>query len=445
MQLTLKVRSYCSQSPTEPQARTFDSFPIIIGRSTACNYILNDDSRYISSNHAVILSQNGKLLIQDTSANGVYLNGDSEPIGRGISVALNHEDTLAIGDYTLTATLQSPVQSNMAGGVDDPFSNFASSSKGLSTASTPPSYDPFKGDEPDWTPASANIDDPFADGWDSIEKPASAEERPTVSRDSDWSDWPTEGPEASNSNTASTRHNTRAQDAFSPSNDDSGWPSTSSTNQPLPTSTHRTTNHSDASKDALDILLRAASLRESDFDKRDSTEVLDQTGKLLAQMTDAMMVLLQSRMELKNAIRTDVTTLSHSGNNPLKFSMSSADALTKLLANNADGYLQSDRAIQEAVEDLKLHQLAMLEGMKSAVKSLLLQFDPDTLANTLVKTGGISANIPIKREAKLWELFCKQYDTICEEAVNDFGDLFGQEFRRSYDKSISKLGRRSDF
>lgn len=162
-------------------------------------------------------------------------------------------------------------------------------------------------------------------------------------------------------------------------------------------------------------------------------------------MVDAMMVLLQSRAELKNAIRSDVTTLSRSGNNPLKFSVNSVDALTKLLANDTEGYLQADSAVQEAVDDLKLHQLAMLEGMKSAVRSLLVQFDPAMLARELEKTGGLTANIPITREAKLWELFCEQYDAIRDEAVNNFADLFGTEFRKAYEKRIMKMGRKPDF
>ncbi len=107
--------------------------------------------------------------------------------------------------------------------------------------------------------------------------------------------------------------------------------------------------------------------------------------------------------------------------------------------------MSADRAIQEAVDDLKLHQLAMLDGMKAAVKSMLLQFDPSKLAKSLEKSGGLSANIPITREAKLWEMFCEQYDAIREEAVSDFGELFGTEFRKAYEKRIRQLGRSPDF
>jgi type VI secretion system protein len=484
MRITLKIRSYCTQGPIDPQERVFDSFPIIVGRSSACNYILNDPSRYISSNHALITLEGGQLLIQDTSANGLYINGDAEPVGRGQNSALSHEDTLAIGDYTLSVAIENANPAASASSVDDPFADLQSNSSGQNVSSAPQTFDPFRGDEPDWTPVSAETDDPFGDDWDISEKPESSQDSPSDSHDSDWSDWSNGDDSASETNFASPSTQPRKPAAPSSPNDEFDWlqgtsdetvsipsqlpdngrpkpPSRqsrhsrpqssqaakspkspfSNINQPQPAASSRPA----ASSDTLQTLLNAASLRGSDFENRDTTEVLEQTGRLLAQMTDAMMVLLQSRMELKNAIRSDVTTLSRSGNNPLKFSYNSSDALTKLLTSNSEGYVESEQAIQEAVDDLKLHQLAMLEGMKSAVKSLLLQFDPDKLTDMLGKTGGISANIPISRDAKLWQLFCNQYDTICEEAVSDFGDLFGAEFRKAYEKSIRKAGRRPDF
>jgi len=274
-------------------------------------------------------------------------------------------------------------------------------------------YDPFRGDEPDWTPPSTGSDDPFGGDWDSNDSAAGSSI--ASSDDNDWADWPDEPARAR------PDHDARRSSAASRAAAASG------------------------NAESLDILLRAASLRESDFNHLQEAEILEQTGKLLAQMVDAMMVLLQSRTELKNAIRSDITTLSRSDNNPLKFSFDAADALTKMLANRDDGYLEPERAIEQAVDDLKLHQLAMLEGMKSAVRAVLLQFNPETLSGNLEKTGGISANIPITREAKLWELFCDQYEAIREEAMNDFTEVYGREFRKAYESRIRKMGRTPDF
>nr|MBX2825479.1 type VI secretion system-associated FHA domain protein TagH [Gammaproteobacteria bacterium] len=154
----------------------------------------------------------------------------------------------------------------------------------------------------------------------------------------------------------------------------------------------------------------------------------------------------QSRTELKNAIRTDVTRLARENNNPLKFSTGPEDAMMKLLAPHTQrGFLPADTAIDQAIDDLKMHQLAMLEGMKAAVRSMLVQFDPDKLEQKLEKNNRLTANIPITREAKLWELFQEKFSDIREEAVSDFNELFGREFRKAYDRRIKELGRKPDF
>ncbi len=504
MRLTLKVRSYCDQPPRDQQVRSFDSFPVIVGRSNACDYCLDDASRYISSNHALILLEGGQLLVQDTSANGVYLNGAAEPVGRGRNVILNNADSLAIGDYTLSVGIVNAA--SPAGAVDDPFADFDSGTSSQSSAAAPATYDPFRGDEPDWTPPSAQSSDPFANDLDIVDTPGRGRSDPATSSDGGWADWIDDADNSVDKPGSPPRQSDGAPQTSN--DDDFSWiPGSSSETVSIPDSLpvshkplepHRSrpqqaaksirqstrassnppqdranlnaraqhsprvattpsrnpsrqppatpaSGHSENVLTSLDAVLSAASLSKSDFAHLDDTEVLAQTGRLLAQMVDAMMVLLQSRTELKNAIHSDVTTLSRSGNNPLKFSFDAADALTKLLAHDTEGYMSADSAVKEAVDDLKLHQLAMLEGMKSAVKSLLLQFDPDKLARKLEKTGGISANFPITREAKLWELFCEQYDAIHEEAVNDFSELFGAEFQKAYENRVRKMGRNPDF
>ena len=502
MRLTLTVRSYCDQAPADAQSRSFDTFPVIIGRSNSCHYSLQDASRYISSNHAVVVLDNNQLLIQDTSANGVYINGASEPVGRGSSTALNNGDSLAIGDYALSVAIDNHQVSSANAVVDDPFAEFANGPAAAPAA--PAAYDPFRGAEPDWTPPS-QASDPFGDDWDindNVQAAPAAAPGSAGGGEEEWADWDVDARPATPSQQAPVpRQSQPAAD------DDFDWlPGTSSETVSIPPSLPGSEQaqppprmnrpaspafpaHAEyppieppagparrapipqaprppaqpneyaqrqatpqanrgagrGSEQALETLLRAATLREADFSRYSEADVLERTGQLLALTVDAMMVLLQSRAEIKNAIKSDVTTLSRSDNNPLKFSFSAADALTKLLADDVDGYMRADHAIKEAVDDLKLHQLAMLDGMKAAVKSMLLQFDPNKLAKNLEKSGGISANIPITREAKLWELFCEQYDAIRDEAVNDFGELFGAEFRKAYEKRIRQLGRNPDF
>jgi len=387
MQLTLKVLSYCDQHVSESQIRTFDTFPIVIGRSDTCNYRLEDPSQYVSSNHAVILIEDDKLFIRDTSSNGVYINGITEPIGRQRSVALNDNDTLAIGDYMLSVR----TTNSHASAAENPLSKQDNHSKSSAQ--------------------QALLDNNELD----IVHLATNEMNPDV--------------DLGNSDA----------DAPKPSNlmPKDKQPDLASTFLALKQQKVSAGNHKSVlnkPNNQVGILLRAASLDDSDFSHLNESVVLENSGRMLAQMVDAMMVLLSSCTEIKEYIQSDNTTPSPNNNNPLKFSASSTDALSTLLSNDNPGYVPSDEAIKESVDDLKLHQLALLEGMKLAIRSLLLKLDPNKLAQKIESNEPLGNNVPVTHKAKLWELFCEQYDEIREEATNDFQALLGTEFRKYYEQ-----------
>jgi len=443
MRLTLKVRSYCGQPTADARVRSFDSFPIIIGRSTSSDYFLDDESRYISSNHAVVVVENNGLSIQDTSANGVYLNGSAEPIGHGRSQNLSDNDSITIGDYTIGIHIDLVNQNQSNESSSDPFDAFS------------PDFDPDaptraagvihnSGPSHDWTPPSASggaaQDDPFDDLWSESEPKASPGTNNPKKTGSDWADW--SGDDEQSSQSAAHAHQ---QDTPARSAEPFPEPRVNRQAAQPPPQQHQTAAAS-SDVNALGTILGAAGMNPADFTGVDQQVLAQQIGRLLASSVDALVILLHTRAELKNAVRTDVTSLSRVDNNPLKFAISSNDALNKLLLpKNQRGYLDADRAIHEAVDDLKAHQIAMLDGMKAAMKATLIRFNPSVLAKKLEATGSLSASIPITREAKLWELFTEQYASINDEALNDFNDFFGKEFRIAYEQRIRELGRSPEF
>ena len=436
MQLTLRLQSYCGQPTDNKREKTFERFPVFIGRSPSCDYVLDDVSKYISSNHATVIEENNQLLIQDTSSNGVFLNGATDSLGRGKTTPLTHGDTVTIGDYSLTVSV------GAATTADDPYGDFEPPPAAKS-ADDP--FDPFRGEELDWTPVSSK-QEKVDDVWD--DEPA-APVASSTTEDSDWANWP------------DNRKNSNAP-AEQPSTDPFDWLPESSSEpksapqpqrsaeaapgRPEPPARSAPVQERPAAEPNLDALFRAAGLNPSDFNSIDPAVLHETLGMLLRSSVDGMMALLQSRAELKNAIRADITRLSRENNNPLKFSADPEEALMKLLSSHAQrGYLPPDVAVNQAVEDLKVHQLAMLEGMKAAVRALLKQFDPEQLVHKLEKSSPLAANIPITREAKLWQLFEEKFSSIHEEAVSDFNELFGREFRNAYLRRIRKMGRDIDF
>lgn len=532
MQLTLSIRKDNGIPSHDNGPKSFDEFPIIIGRSSSCHFVLADQSRYISSNHAVVSEDQGVLYLEDTSANGVYINASSVPIGRGHSTKLNDGDTIAIGDYSLEARIH-----EHSVDTDDPFA-FVKESEPEQKQ-----HDPFEGSDLDWTPPSQKSNDfdvdentwdelssspkiedssqiakqnnndnhdDWADAWTSLshskEKPTPAIEpvlaetvdekitaeteiadifaipetndlsatpdRPALSATPEipldsvapdipeasastgnepWFDFPsTESPKPKIKEQARHTRHTSSEDETKPNTVAVQQPSPSprpkppivrkKSPRPISRASSAQPNSNPGSEQALHAFFKAAQLQQKDFADQSPEALMTQTGKLLNLAIDGMMVLLQSRAEIKNAIRSDVTQLNRVDNNPLKFSYDARDALNKLLSEDSrGGYLHADIAMQQSIEDLKVHQVALLEGMKAAVKALLMDFDPEKLESSLEKKHPIAANIPITRDAKLWQLYQEHYSDIKEDAVNSFGDIFGIEFRKAYENRIKDM------
>ena len=78
-----------------------------IGRSLQNDWILPDPDRYISGRHATIDFKGGIYYLNDTSSNGVYLNGDCEPLGKGKPQRLFNGDRIRMGDFEIVVSIDS--------------------------------------------------------------------------------------------------------------------------------------------------------------------------------------------------------------------------------------------------------------------------------------------------------------------------------------------------
>jgi len=49
--------------------------------------------------------------------------------------------------------------------------------------------------------------------------------------------------------------------------------------------------------------------------------------------------------------------------------------------------------------------------------------------------------MPMGRKAKLWELYLQRYDSIRDEARDNFHELFGKAFLQAYEQQVDQLRR----
>lgn len=414
MKLTIKVVEDNGQAPIGKLEYDVEQLPIFLGRAEDCNIVLPDETKYVSGMHAYFTHENDQLFVHDLSTNGVFVNGSTERLRKGNRQLVQHGDHLLIGDFRLKCLtgnndkeeVEPPqgVQSTAAGGIQR-LESAPGSADGVTTK-LQDSEDPILKDFPDlptdW-PDDSPPDAPEPEG----EKSPSA-----VGVESDWpEDWP--------------KGNGRADI-------DAPKATTSNESDPGPQT---------ANRELLEIFLHTLNLDEElSIDLSDQILVA-RVAYLLKHSVEGIRQLLAARQDIKHSFKADLTRIGSEANNPLKISPDLHSTWRILLAEEKNpSYMSAERAITEAVQDLKIHQLATLDGMKAAVQSILTQFDPEHLQTRLEKSSPLAASIPITRETKLWDLFTEHYSEINTQAVQDFDKLFSEEFRRAYERRAEESG-----
>jgi predicted component of type VI protein secretion system len=76
-----------------------------IGRGQDNDWVLPDPQRYLSVHHARVRCYQGVYYIEDTSTNGVFLNGSTRALGKNASPPLRDGDRLRMGSYELQVSI----------------------------------------------------------------------------------------------------------------------------------------------------------------------------------------------------------------------------------------------------------------------------------------------------------------------------------------------------
>lgn len=105
MPLLLEITSEHKELLGPDCVRQFGETGGTIGRALDNDWILPDPDRFISGRHATIDFRAGAWYLADISTNGVYLNGEDEPLGRGNPRRLFDGDRLRMGDFEFLVRL----------------------------------------------------------------------------------------------------------------------------------------------------------------------------------------------------------------------------------------------------------------------------------------------------------------------------------------------------
>lgn len=501
MPLILTITSARCEDSALQRTKVFETRGGTIGRTQGNDWVLPDPERFVSGAHAKIQYRDSVYYLGDTSTNGVFVNGSSQPVGAGNFVPLRNGDRLLIGDYEISVAIEGEGEGEGASagfaGPDDSLAADAPSPPGNPVPSAippaPPPSEEASGEDPfaflDAAPLSSPA--PWAPGASTAtgEENAAQGVRPSLDQGTPLEDFlappgasPTPIPEdwdMTGFAPAASPANRRASSEVDPASDigggtsgqipmresvdDSphGIPPTpvvtppgaapreeapmpgSPDGRPFETPTSPVVTPSDPGGNdasvALGWFLHGAGLGDLSIAPDSAASLMTAVGGMFRELVQGAMEILMARSSLKSEFRMTMTTVRPAENNPLKFSVDLEEALRALLTKQGPGYLAPADAVHEAVMDIKGHQMAMMAGMQAAFRELLRRFDPQLVEQMAGKGGKLGAMMPVGRKAKCWELYGQQYKDILREAEDHFQRLFGEEFARAYEEQIEQL------
>lgn len=397
MALQLEIVSEHRDIVGDDAVREFSETGGTIGRSLQNDWILPDPDRYISGRHATIDYKAGAYYLADTSSNGVFINGDCEPLGKGNPRRLFNGDVIRLGDFVINVSIDAGESVVMPLDEDD----------------TPATSDHAHAmvDESAMKTGLLLLDEEAITGDDEFQSALfGGSNNVEAADDPEFDPLPPaeEMPPAENAKPAPASLAAADLDV----------------------------------KEFFNAFLAGLGIDRSDLSPQaDLNEIMRNVGEVLREFVDGSTQLLASRANLKNAFRLDQTSALPSHNNPLKLSANSRDSILQLLVGKEGEYLGPRDAVREVCRDLLFHQDALLDAMNNAFLEFADRFDPAELQEGFDRELGSGPLAKLTSRFKYWKLFVDFYPVITDTDGGRFPQVYMEEFVNAYERQIDEYRR----
>ncbi len=405
MPLLLEIISEHRDLVGDDAVREFGEGGGTIGRSLENDWILPDPDRYISSRHATIDCKGGMYYLADTSTNGVYVNGERDPVGKGNPRRLFNGDHLRMGDFEFVVAI-------------DRGESIVMPLEGEQTA-VPEPIGMMVPEESLRSGVQLLDEEELADRHDFARLLESDTPTPLA---------------AARAPVPAKKSISKVHGSLEP--DFNGVVGKDVEPDLSPTRLEVSAN------DLFDCFLDGLGLSRADLHPGvDPAEVMQNAGQVFKAFVEGVTQMVSSRRNLKSAFSLDQTTILPRHNNPMKMSEDVGDLLRQLLVGREGEYLGPRDSAREACRDLFYHQEALISAAQSACREFADRFDPDELVAAFRREGGSSSRFGFLDRLKHWQMYCDLYPVLTEKGAGGLPQIFREEFARAYERQIAELKR----
>jgi len=467
MALKLRIISDHYKALGKRSSRLFGVTGGRIGRAADNDWILPDPDRYISSHHCKVEFRAGQWMLEDTSTNGVFINGSDVPASVEGAHALKDGDRLRLGDYEIIVSIdeRQDFPPDASGQIPVPARVSAA------RRSTPvPEVD--LGEELDITdlltdaaikpaPVAPSVGSP-ATGLLDINKALGMDLQPTrpglpnntVPGKPSRSGFASllDGPEQSDQRAgAPGRKPEDWQMQTQPYDRKSLQALTNPAAMARPADKpaapeartgRRSTDAIVEPSNGVEAFCRGAGIDPASISLETQHALLQLAGQMTREVVLGLMDVLKGRADQKSRLRLSQTGIQPADNNPLKFSASVDEALVKLFdGHNNSRYLGPVDAIRDSFADLRAHQQALSAAIQAAIDEVMNRIEPGELQEKFDRGLKRGALLGAANRMKYWDLYTEFYHVLNQRNEQNLPTLFAEELARTYAEKAQQKKR----
>lgn len=493
MALKLRIISDHYKALGKRSSRLFGVTGGKIGRAQDNDWILPDPDRYISSHHCKVEFRAGQWMLEDTSTNGVFINGSDVPASVDGAHSLKDGDRLRLGDYEILVSIDdrndfpsdasgqmpAPVRGAPRRGSPAPEVDLGEEldlTDLLSDAAMKPAEPAKSVNGPvngaTGTPAKASgaagplgapePANPSSTGMFDISKalgfdlqptrpgnppssPASKPQRSGFASLLDNPDEPEQRTVAHGRKSDDWQMQTQPYDRKSLQALTSPAALARPAEKPAPIATPeraRRPSEGIEPSNGVEAFCRGAGIDPASIPLETQHVLMQLAGQMTREVVLGLMEVLKSRADQKNRLRLSQTTIQAADNNPLKFSASVDEALLRLLDGHSNTrYLGPVDAIRDSFADLRTHQLALSNAIQAAIDEVMNRIEPGELQERFDRGLKRGALLGAANKMKYWDLYTEFYQVLNQRNDQNLPTLFAEELARTYAEKAQQKKR----
>ena len=424
MSLRLRVVSDHRRQLAERHTIVFGTSGGSIGRSSENDWVLPDPVRYVSAHHARVHYRDGHFYLEDLSTNGVYVNDRPEALSKlgSSGYRLKNGDVLRVGDYQIVVALENGTETEQVLEVPE-----------LEAAAVPTSIHalhPIGRAAQTDIGAMLDLEELLVSDPGTAADPGSAADSGSFQPVNAYGQAVASAPRAPNLAM-------KAVPASEPSDD-----SLARRIARLAKAAGRDARGAASPalydvQSGLHAFCRGAGIDPEKLPAEAQTRLLHLTGQLVREALVGLKDLERSRSEIRDRFRIELPPPEPDDPRPSLGRATVDELLVQVLVQHESRSIDAVQWLREAVGEIKAHEQAAAQAMRSAFVEFLDRLDPAELEARFERAAR-RGKARSADKAQYWELFTTFYRNLIEMPADHLPHTFVEAFAAAYREAVKK-------